>query len=166
MTCFAFKIDRLQETSGKGMLKMKTTRRCLRRLFGVAFAGVAIGAAAEPPQGGEKPFRPPAVPLVCVEPHFSLWSAADRLTDADTTFWAGQRQSLSVLLTADGVQYRLCGRTQHSRHIQIRHREQEGRLYTHQPEDCRRNRRTQRRGYQQGEDEHHPADGPFPLQRA
>ena len=90
---------------------MKTMRRYARRLFGVAFAGVAIGAAAEPSQAGANPFRPAAVPLVNVEPHFSLWSAADRLYEADTTFWAGQRQALSVLLTADGVQYRLCGRS-------------------------------------------------------
>ena len=55
-------------------------------------------------------FRPPAVPLVSVEPHFSLWSRADRLYDVDTTHWAGAVQPLSVLLEADGVTYRLCGR--------------------------------------------------------
>ena len=54
-------------------------------------------------------FRPPAVPLVSVDPHFSLWSAADRLYDADTTFWTGRPQPFSILLEADGVTYRICG---------------------------------------------------------
>ena len=54
--------------------------------------------------------RPPAVPLVSVEPHFSVWSAADRLYDADTTHWAGAKQPLEILLDADGATYRLCGR--------------------------------------------------------
>ena len=52
----------------------------------------------------------PAVPLVSVEPHFSLWSAADRLTDVETTHWSGKAQPLSILLKADGRTYRLCGR--------------------------------------------------------
>ena len=52
-----------------------------------------------------------AVPLVSVEPHFSVWSAADRLTDAATTHWSGTPQPISILLTADGVKYRLCGRS-------------------------------------------------------
>ncbi|MBO7686453.1 MAG: DUF5127 domain-containing protein [Kiritimatiellae bacterium] len=56
------------------------------------------------------PFRPPAVPLVSVEPHFSLWSRADRLYDVDTTHWAGAVQPLTILLEADGTTYRLCGR--------------------------------------------------------
>lgn len=55
-------------------------------------------------------FRPPAVPLVSVEPHFSIWSAADRLTDRETTHWAGAEQPLSITVVADGVKYRLCGR--------------------------------------------------------
>ncbi len=59
---------------------------------------------------GAEAFRPPAVPLVSVSPHFSLWSRADRLSDADTTHWAGAVQPLSIFLDADGVTYRLCGR--------------------------------------------------------
>ena len=55
-------------------------------------------------------FRPPAVPLVSVEPHFSVWSPSDRLYDADTIHWAGAKQPLSILLEADGTTYRLCGR--------------------------------------------------------
>ena len=59
---------------------------------------------------GAEAFRPPAVPLVSVSPHFSLWSRADRLSDADTTHWSGAAQPLSIFLDADGVTYRLCGR--------------------------------------------------------
>ena len=54
--------------------------------------------------------RPPAVPLVSVEPHFSVWSAADRLYDSDTTHWAGANQPLMIFLDADGTTYRLCGK--------------------------------------------------------
>ena len=55
-------------------------------------------------------FRPPAVPLVSVDPHFSLWSAADRLYEKDTVHWSGQWQPFRILLLANGRTYRLCGR--------------------------------------------------------
>lgn len=74
--------------------------------FAVASCG-AVSAAAVP---AARAFRPPAVPLVSVDPHFSVWSAADRLTDRDTTHWAGAAQPLSIFLVADGRKYRLCGR--------------------------------------------------------
>ncbi len=63
-------------------------------------------------------FRPPAVPLVSVEPHFSVWSAADRLYEKDTTHWGGAVQPLTVLLAADGTTYRLCG---HGRRETLEH---------------------------------------------
>ncbi len=54
-------------------------------------------------------FRPPAVPLVQVDPFFSVWSPADKLTDADTTHWTAQKQPMSAILTVDGEQFRLLG---------------------------------------------------------
>lgn len=54
-------------------------------------------------------FRPPAVPLVSCDPFFSVWSAADTLTEKETTHWAGAKQPISITLNADGKTWRLCG---------------------------------------------------------
>ena len=54
-------------------------------------------------------FRPPAVPLVSIDPFFSVWSRADKLTDADTTHWSGARQAMSAMIRIDDRSYRLMG---------------------------------------------------------
>ena len=76
----------------------------MRKTITIAFAALAIAASA-----AERQFRPPAVPLLTTDPFFSVWSAADRLTDADTTHWCGAKQPIGLAVTANGKEYRLLG---------------------------------------------------------
>ena len=54
-------------------------------------------------------FRPPAVPLAVNDPYLSLWSPADRLTDAETMHWSRDAQPLSVVGEVNGRTWRFCG---------------------------------------------------------
>jgi hypothetical protein len=69
-------------------------------LWAAAMAAVAQTAA---------PLRPPSVPLVAHDPYFSIWSAADRLSDTGTTHWTGKPNGLTVLVRIDGKVYSLTG---------------------------------------------------------
>ncbi len=68
---------------------------------------ILVGASVCPAAGTDQqddppPLRPPAVPLVACDPYFSIWSRADRLTDAPTTHWTGRRHSLLSLIRVGG----------------------------------------------------------------
>ncbi len=53
--------------------------------------------------------RLPALPLIANDPYFSIWLAADRLTDADSTHWAGAVKPLKGKIVVDGCEYRFLG---------------------------------------------------------
>ena len=69
-----------------------------------AAAGRAVAASAR-----ALLLRPPAVPLVTHDPYFSIWSPADRLTDAGTVHWTGRAHPLNSLIRVDGAVARLMG---------------------------------------------------------
>ena len=53
--------------------------------------------------------RPPAIPLITIDPYFSVWSINDKLTDAYTAHWTGRPITIKGFATVDGQKYRFIG---------------------------------------------------------
>ena len=58
---------------------------------------------------GHRLRRPPAIPLVTIDPHTSVWCFADRLTDDWTRHWTGTKMSLYGVVRIDGEAFRFLG---------------------------------------------------------
>lgn len=56
--------------------------------------------------------RAPSVPILTVDPYFSVWSASDRLTDSDLVHWTGKPNSIRGTVTVDGAAYGFMGKSE------------------------------------------------------
>ncbi len=80
-------------------------RRC-SSLFAVGFI-LLSAAVARLSAGGE--FRPPAVPLITIDPYTSCWSMADKLAGDWPRHWTGKVHAMTGFARVDGVPYRFMG---------------------------------------------------------
>ena len=58
-------------------------------------------------------FRPASVPLVTVDPFFSIWSCNDKLYEGVTRHWTGRPNPMSAGVIVDGRIQMLMGEINH-----------------------------------------------------
>ena len=66
----------------------------------------------------EKQLRVPAIPLITVDPFFSIWSCGDNLNDDCTRHWSGSPNPIVAGVYIDGFFWSLAGITTDYRHLQ------------------------------------------------
>ena len=59
--------------------------------------------------------RAPAVPLITIDPYFSIWSMNDKLNDDVTHHWTGKQQRLTGILEIDGEYSCFMGQSEYNR---------------------------------------------------
>lgn len=81
-----------------------------RRMLTLALSlAIALPAAGQARRETAPAFRPPAVPLVAVDPYFSIWSFANNLTYDTTRHWTGTPMAMQGMVRVDGQAYRIMG---------------------------------------------------------
>ena len=53
--------------------------------------------------------RAPAYPLITIDPYFSVWAMADKLTDSTVKHWTGKPNMIKGIVFIDGSEYRFMG---------------------------------------------------------
>lgn len=53
--------------------------------------------------------RPPSIPLITVDPYFSVWSSEDNLYDKYTEHWTGKSNTINGYVYIDGEKFRFMG---------------------------------------------------------
>lgn len=76
----------------------------MKKTFLIILAGLGQWVSSSAQQ-----FRPPAYPLVTVDPYFSIWSFNDSLNAAPTRHWTGKENSLQGIIRVDGKSYYFLG---------------------------------------------------------
>src|SRR3954462_1481039 len=91
---------------------MKRTRSTMttsiRAIILLVITAGGVAAAQEAPQSQSR-LRPPAVPLVTIDPYTSCWSFNDRLSDDWPKHWTGKTHGMAGLVRVDGKAYRFMG---------------------------------------------------------
>jgi len=82
-----------------------------RKKLRVTFLFVVTCLLLYPVSGFGEPddFRPPAVPLVTVDPYMSVWSFSDNLYDSWPVHWTGKVHAMAGMVHVDGRSYRFMG---------------------------------------------------------
>ena len=53
--------------------------------------------------------RPPAIPIITIDPYFTVWSPSNILTDTDLQHWSAKPNRIKGFVTVDGEKYRFMG---------------------------------------------------------
>lgn len=56
--------------------------------------------------------RPPAIPLITIDPYFSIWSSRDELYDGTTVHWTDKDNTIDGFVIVDGEKLRFMGQKQ------------------------------------------------------